>query len=52
MRYTDIVVGIDGSGKSKTALRWAVAEARLRVAHLKILAAYSWTWHALCSANS
>ena len=44
MRYTDIVVGIDGSGTSRMALRWAVAEARLRVAHLKILAAYSWTW--------
>ena len=32
MRYTDIVIGIDGSGTSRMALRWAVAEARLRVA--------------------
>jgi nucleotide-binding universal stress UspA family protein len=44
MRYSDIVVGIDGSGTSRTALRWAVAEARLRAARLRILAAYWWTW--------
>jgi nucleotide-binding universal stress UspA family protein len=44
MRYTDIVVGIDGSDKSETALRWASAEARLRAARLKILTVYSWTW--------
>ena len=44
MGHTDIIVGIDGSENSRTALRWAAAEARLRAAHLKILTAYSWTW--------
>jgi nucleotide-binding universal stress UspA family protein len=37
METTDIVVGIDGSENSRTALRWAAGEARLRAAHLKIL---------------
>jgi nucleotide-binding universal stress UspA family protein len=44
MRYTDIVVGIDGSGTSTSALRWAAAEARLHAARLRILTAYSSTW--------
>lgn len=44
MEYTDIVVGVDGSESSRSALRWAAAEARLRAARLKILTAYSATW--------
>jgi len=36
-----IVVGIDGSGHSKQALRWALAEARLRGASLRVV--YAWT---------
>ncbi len=44
MEYTDIVVGIDGSGGSGNALRWAAAEARLRSARLRILTAYEATW--------
>jgi nucleotide-binding universal stress UspA family protein len=42
MRHLDIVVGTDGSEQSRTAVRWAAAEARLRAAPLKILTAYSW----------
>jgi nucleotide-binding universal stress UspA family protein len=42
MRHPDIVVGTDGSEQSRTAVRWAAAEARLRAAPLKILTAYSW----------
>lgn len=42
MRHTDIVVGTDGSEQSRTAVRWAAAEARLRAAPLKILTAYPW----------
>lgn len=41
MRHPDIIVGTHGSGQSRTAVRWAAAEARLRAAPLKILAAYS-----------
>jgi nucleotide-binding universal stress UspA family protein len=44
MEYTDIVVGVDGSESSRSALRWAAAEARLRAARLKILTTYSATW--------
>jgi nucleotide-binding universal stress UspA family protein len=36
-----IVVGIDGSDHSKTALRWALDEARLRSASLEVV--YAWT---------
>jgi nucleotide-binding universal stress UspA family protein len=42
MRHLDIVVGTDGSEQSRTAVRWAAAEARLRAVPLKILTAYSW----------
>ncbi|MFJ5599943.1 universal stress protein [Micromonospora parva] len=42
MRHPDIVVGTDGSEQSRTAVRWAAVEARLRAAPLKILTAYSW----------
>ena len=42
MGHTDIVVGTDGSEQSRTAVRWAAAEARLRAAPLKILTAYLW----------
>ena len=44
MEYTDIVVGVDGSGVSGNALRWAAAEARLRAARLRIVTAYAETW--------
>jgi nucleotide-binding universal stress UspA family protein len=36
-----IVVGIDGSEPSKQALRWALGEARLRGASLRVV--YAWT---------
>lgn len=42
MRHLDIVVGTDGSEQSRTAVRWAAAQARLRAVPLKILTAYSW----------
>jgi nucleotide-binding universal stress UspA family protein len=42
MRLPHIVVGIDGSEPSRTAVRWAAAEARLHDAHLKILTAHTW----------
>jgi nucleotide-binding universal stress UspA family protein len=42
MRHLDIVVGIDGSEQSRTAVRWAAAEARRQDAPLKILTAYTW----------
>jgi nucleotide-binding universal stress UspA family protein len=35
-----IVVGVDGSAGSDTALRWALAEARLRSARLSLIHAY------------
>jgi len=35
-----IVVGIDGSDHSKNALRWALAEARLRDASLDVVSAW------------
>jgi len=35
-----IVVGIDGSEASKDALRWAIAEARLR--HATVVAVHAW----------
>jgi nucleotide-binding universal stress UspA family protein len=42
-----IVVGVDGSESSKTALRWAVEEARYRDANLRVVYAFefrpSWT---------
>lgn len=35
-----VVVGVDGSGASVSALRWAVAEARRRGARLSVVVAY------------
>ena len=35
-----IVVGVDGSDGSMRALKWAVAEARLRSAHLEVVCSY------------
>ena len=37
-----IVVGVDGSDESKSALRWAVEEAVLRHADLKVVHAYDY----------
>ncbi len=37
---TSIVVGVDGSSASRTALRWAIEEARLRNA--KVVAVHAW----------
>lgn len=34
---TTIVVGVDGSDNSQRALQWAVDEARVRIAHLRIV---------------
>ncbi len=42
MKHPDIVVGTDGSEPSRTAVRWAAAEARRHDAPLKILTAYTW----------
>src|SRR5262245_53841828 len=36
-----IVVGVDGSVEAKEALRWALAEARLRGATLRVVHAWS-----------
>jgi nucleotide-binding universal stress UspA family protein len=38
---TDIVVGIDGSEHSTTALAWAIAEAKLRGARVRAVLAWS-----------
>jgi nucleotide-binding universal stress UspA family protein len=40
MTQQPIVVGVDGSAASAAALRWAVAEARLRGAPLRLVHAY------------
>ena len=40
VRNSDIVVGVDGSPSSKAALRWAMAEARLRSARVQAVACW------------
>lgn len=40
MAVSRIVVGVDGSAGSDAALRWAVAEARLRGSSLRVVHAY------------
>ena len=35
-----IVVGVDGSGHAQAALRWAIAEARVRGASLEVVHAW------------
>lgn len=40
VRESDIVVGVDGSPSSKAALRWALAEARLRCARIQAVACW------------
>lgn len=40
----DVIVGVDGSAPSRTALRWAAAEAARRGVHLRVLLAYHWRW--------
>lgn len=42
-----IVVGVDGSPGSRSALRWAVAEARLRGASVEVATAYSMSYVAM-----
>src|SRR5690242_6404072 len=42
MNATDIVVGIDGSPSSRTALRWAARHATRTGAPLRVLLAYHW----------
>jgi nucleotide-binding universal stress UspA family protein len=44
MERTEIVVGYDGSAPSRTALRYAVAEARLRRAPVRVLAVFDYDW--------
>jgi nucleotide-binding universal stress UspA family protein len=48
-----IVVGVDGSDESKRALRWAVEEAALRRADLKVVHAYEYKvpWHAFAAVE-
>src|SRR6185437_17156639 len=44
-----VIVGVDGSAGSDEALRWALAEARLRKAPLRVL--HAWVYlHALVPA--
>lgn len=40
LRVRQIVVGVDGSASSVTAVRWAVQEARLRQAAVRLVCAY------------
>jgi nucleotide-binding universal stress UspA family protein len=44
MEHTDIVVGYDGSAPSRTALRYAVSQARLRNAPVRVLAVFDYNW--------
>lgn len=39
-----IVVGVEGSGGAKAALRWGIAEARFRQARVEVVTAYSNTY--------
>ena len=47
MRMGRIVVGLDGSQGSRAALRWAIAEARLRGASVDVVTAYSMSYAAM-----
>lgn len=44
-----IVVGVDGSGASIDALRWAVGQARLTGARLEVIAAWEVPWTIMVS---
>jgi nucleotide-binding universal stress UspA family protein len=44
MQRDSIVVGYDGSAPSRTAVRYAAAEARLRDAAVRVIAAFDYTW--------
>jgi len=44
MQRTDIVVGYDGSASSRAALRYAVSQARLRNAPVRVLAVFDYNW--------
>jgi nucleotide-binding universal stress UspA family protein len=44
MEHTGIVVGYDGSAPSRTALRYAVTQARLRSAPVRVVAAFDHNW--------
>ena len=50
----NIVVGVDGSEESKRALRWALEEAELRGADVKVVYAYEFTpaWREFSYAES
>jgi nucleotide-binding universal stress UspA family protein len=45
MERNEVVVGYDGSAPSRTALRYAVAQARLRTAPVRVLAVFDYNWH-------
>jgi nucleotide-binding universal stress UspA family protein len=44
MTTNEIVVGVDGSDTSLTAVRWAATEAQRRNAALRIVLAFEWAW--------
>jgi nucleotide-binding universal stress UspA family protein len=44
MERSSIVVGYDGSAPSRTAVRYAVAQARLRGAPVRVLVAFDYNW--------
>jgi nucleotide-binding universal stress UspA family protein len=45
MEHNDIIVGFDGSAPSRTALRYAVAQAKQRGAPLRLITAFDYNWH-------
>jgi nucleotide-binding universal stress UspA family protein len=44
MERTEIVVGYDGSASGRTALRYAVSQARLRTAPVRVIAVFDHNW--------
>ncbi len=43
-RQHRIVVGVEGSGGARKALRWAICEAKYRNAHIEVVTAYAPTY--------
>ncbi len=43
-RQHRIVVGVEGSGGARKALRWAICEAKYRQAHIEVVTAYAPTY--------